>query len=529
MRSSAALFLLLAAGCRPPSPLPVKEAQEDLTALRAAPLRMLTRFEFDNTVRDVLGDVTRPGQALPAEPVAFGLDNNGDVVSAGADVVDRLLDVAEGIAARTLRDARGRILPCAAADGACATFFIDTTGRRLFRRPLSAEEKVLFARLFQQTQDLEGFDRGIESTLTAMLLSPQFLYRAETAAKAAAAEPLTAFELASRLSYFLWASSPDDALLARAEAGDLVDPDMLGAEATRLLNDPRSTVMPTHFFHQWLGLSTIATLGKDKVVYPQFREALPLSWARSLSLFLEDRLTSLPDMLTDDSLFVNDAMGDYGPQGMSHPTQFVRVRIPGVRVGLLTQPGLLARLASPDQSSPVRRGVFVYDKLLCQPLPAPPPGVSTVPPAAESGSTTRERFAIHGKTAGCNACHQQIDGVGFGFENYDGVGAFRTTENGKPVDASGHVTLAREEALKGPFNGAAELMNRLARSRQVHDCLATQFYRAALGRVETPGDSASVASAQSAFFASGGDFGSLRMAVVRSKAFSMKGLASVAP
>jgi len=189
------------------------------------------------------------------------------------------------------------------------------------------------------------------------------------------------------------------------------------------------------------------------------------------------------------------------------------------RSGLLTQPGLLALLAGPDQSSPVRRGVFVLDKLMRQPPPPPPMGAAITPPPPDPNATTRERFDAHFADPACAGCHRTIDAIGNGFEGYDAMGLKRTTENGKPVDTSGNILQARDASLLGGFTGVQELSQRLAGSRQVHDCLSSHLFRYALGRADGANDACSLQSAQKAFWDGKGRFQTLELAIVQSASF----------
>jgi hypothetical protein len=188
------------------------------------------------------------------------------------------------------------------------------------------------------------------------------------------------------------------------------------------------------------------------------------------------------------------------------------------RAGLVTQPALLALLSHTDQSAPVLRGVFALERLMCTAVPPPPPNVNTIPPDPDPNATTRERFDVHTKDAACSGCHNLIDGVGFGFEAYDQLGRFRSEENRLPVDTSGNVLLSDPE-LTGPFRGANELAARLGASSRVRDCVATSWYRFALGRLEGDADLCSLDDVKSRFAASNGDFRELLVAITRSLAF----------
>jgi len=529
-RGLTALVVLALAGCpknEPPPEVPPPLAECDGVAERT-PMRLLTRAEYDNTIADLLGDVTNPSKDFPREPIVHGFDNDARSLLVTDESVTRYLESAEAIAAGVMATRKERVLPCQSRDTACADAFISTTGRRLFRRALTVEERAAFKVFFQQVFASQNgnFEVAIEWTLQVMLQSPQFLYRFEEGevppSKWDMRTPLQGVELASRLSYLLWASAPDDTLLDLAEAGQLDDPSVLEAQARRLLGDARAMRGRMRFVSLWLRADDIARLSKDPVNYPNFSPQLAASWQRSFELFLRDSLSregSLKALLTSDRLYVNDLMQAYANRS-GLDAEFTAVAMPdSQRLGVLTQPGFLARLSSPDQSSPIRRGIFVLEHLLCQPPPSPPPGFNPVPPMANTGATTRERFKQHSVDPNCSGCHALIDPVGFGFENYDAVGAFRVSENGLPIDASGSVFAAHDEKLSGPFNGIGELARRLADSRQVHDCVASEWMRFAMGRGLGAGDQCSLTQVQDKFTASQGRFDDLLVAIVMSDTF----------
>jgi hypothetical protein len=188
-------------------------------------------------------------------------------------------------------------------------------------------------------------------------------------------------------------------------------------------------------------------------------------------------------------------------------------------VGVLAQPGVLSLRAGPDQGSPIRRGIFVLDKLLCQPPPPPPADAAIVPPTPSAQGTTRERFAQHSQSPGCAGCHKFIDPVGFTFEHYDGVGARRETENGLPIDSRGGVVEARDPGLVAPVADLPELAQRLGKSRQVHDCVAQEWLRFALGRPLDAADACALETVQETFMAGGGSFDALLLAIATSDSF----------
>ena len=488
------------------------------------PLRLLTRAEYDNTLHDLLGDDSNPSRDFPREPLAEGWDNDGNLNQVTDESIARYLEASEVVAAQTASQRPDWLYRCPTKNSACAAQFIATMGRRLYRRALADDETLALTTFFNTTEQNNDFDTAVEWTLQLMLQSPQFLYRVEEGAdpkKNAWRTPLNGPQMASRLSYFLWASAPDDTLLDAAATGALADPEALKAQATRMLKDAKAARGKARFFDLWLRLGDIGGLEKSAAAYPAFTPALATAWRASLDLFINDVLENedtLAALLTSNSMFVNDQMSMYGSTQTS--STFTKVSMPATqRNGLLTQPGFLARLSGPDQSSPIRRGIFVLDKLLCQVPPPPPANVDTTPPKVDLGGTTRQRFAQHSSNGSCAGCHTLIDPVGFGFEHYDGLGAWRDTDNGQPVDSTGGIAWASDETLVGPFNGVPELMGKLSRSKQVHDCFSKEWLRFAMGRGLGDGDACSVDSVQTQFMTSGGDFNQLLLAIVGSDTF----------
>ena len=486
-------------------------------------LRLLTRAEYNLTVRDLLGATNRPARDFPREPLAHGLDNDAQLNQVTGAHLAAYLDASEFLAKDTLVNRRSTVVPCTTSDQACGELFIATTGLKAFRRPLNAEERANLNSLFTSLSATEGFEGAVEVTLQSMLQSPQFLYRDEQAVAAVPVPVVTlgGFELASRLSFFLWGTMPDEQLLEAAANGSLDTPAGLEREAKRMLVDAKSSDGLMRFFSLWLYLDGVETTEKNTAVYPQFSPALATAWRTSLELYVKDVLAhdaTLTALLTSNVMYTNDTMSMYGPAAPS--AAFIRNEMMGTqRRGLLTQPGFLAFKAMPDGSSPVRRGIFVLDKLMCEPPNPPPAGANITPPQPSVTNTTRERFAAHSKNDGCVGCHRFIDPVGFTFENYDGLGLWRDTENGQPIDATGGVKISRDTAMIGDVTGVAELSAKLAGSRNVHDCVAKEFYRFALGRELTQADTCTVTLIGDRFMRSGGNFRELMLAVIQSEAF----------
>lgn len=519
------LGLVAAPSCKPSKAPPTQTEPNECTPglTMGTPLRLLTRAEYGATVRDLLGADTHLTVNFPREPLAHGLDNDATLNQVTGSHLAAYLDAAEFLAHDTLSLRRQRLFSCDASDADCGDRFIERFGLKAFRRPLTSEEKDQLSSLFSSVNATDGFDNAVETTLQALLQSPQFLYRDEQALAAVPipAASLNGYELATRLSYFLWGTTPDDALLLAAANGELDTAEGLTAQAQRLLDAPQAIEGLMRFFSLWLYFDGVEITEKNMQVYPAYSPALAKAWRTSLQLFIEDVLThegTLPALLTSNVMYANDSMGMYGASASN--STFVRSEMPPrERTGLLTQPGFLAYKAMPDGSSPVRRGIFVLDKLLCQPPPPPPAGANITAPQPSMSRTTRERFAAHSQSDGCAGCHRLIDPVGFTFENYDGLGRWRDTENGSPIDASGGVLSSTDETVLGPVTGVAELSAKLASSPQVHRCLTKEFYRFALGRELTEADTCLVTQLGTQFFQSGGNFKQLLLAIVESPAF----------
>lgn len=493
-----------------------------------SPLRRMTRAEYDATVRDLLGDDTRPGQALVVEEEALGFDNQATSLTVTQLLAEQLMKTAEEVAERATEDLPGLLGcdPTTTDDEACFQAFLPSFGRRAFRRPLTDAERSRFEDLYAWGRTEFDVRTGVELVLETMLQSPAFLYRVELGGAAPVERdvvPLGGYELASRLSYLFWGSMPDDALLDAAEHGQLGTPEELEAQARRLLADPRAREAVARFHVLWLGLSHIEELSKDAAVYPEYDDALRPLWKEEATRFLDhvvfDGTGTVAEMMTASYSFMNaDLAAFYGVSDGPTGSAFERVTLPAnERAGLLTLPAVLATYAKQNQSSPVHRGKFVRERLLCQTLQPPPNNIKIEAPEVDPNATTREQFAEHSDNPACAGCHLKMDPIGFGLEAYDALGRYRETDHGLPVDASGEITDTLD--IDGPFDGAPELAERLGRSAEVRQCVATQWFRFGYGRVEKEADACSMKTVQEAFAASGYDVRELLVALTQTPAF----------
>ena len=505
-------------------------------------VRRVTHLEYDNTVRDLLGMPTTIGNQFPSEEVRLGFDNNAAALSVSPDLAAQYLDAAETLAAAAVATSMSNLVPCdptTAGVDACGQQFIAAFGQRAYRRPLAAADTTLLTGVFNVGKATD-FKTGVRLVIETVLQSPQFLYRIEYGRAPAASDPSIAvtdgsapnptqivrlddWEMASRLSYTLWGSMPDDTLFAAATAGKLSTDADIAAQAARMLKDPKAHDMVADFHNQWLSLSAISALEKDATIYPAFTSTIAGLMQQEAQMFLDDVVWnengSLETIFTAPYTFVNGPLAQYyGIQGVTG-SAFVKTPVDTTqRSGLLTQGGFLASQAKPNQTSPVHRGKFVREQFLCQQLPPPPPNVQIIPPALSPTLTTRQRFTQHSADAACSPCHQLMDPIGLGFETFDGAGMYRSMENGQSIDASGAVNDADAE-IQGPVNGVLELEKKLGGSSDVQACVTTQWFRYAYGRAETAADMCSMATLSDQFGAGGWKVQDLLVALTQTKAF----------
>jgi hypothetical protein len=500
--------------------------------LGTSPVRRLTNVEYENTVRDLLGGQMPPLPEQPSDAVLEGSFEN-DAISLGpSDVRIARYETAAvdlGAHAAVSSEVRARIMPCDPSGNAsaCGRDFVESFGRRAFRRPLSAEETDRWAAYFEEQRTAIDFDAAVQLTVAGMLQSPQFLYRLEDQASAGAPGQmeLTPHELASRLSYFLWESMPDDQLFAAADNDELQTDEQIEAQARRMLTDGRARETIRNFHRQWLYLDRV--LGEDKLPeqYPMWGTQAQQS-AREESLkFIENTVIeggTLEDLLTSTVAYLDDVTAElYGVNAPSVPWGAVELD-PTERAGILSRIAFLAGNAHEANGSPPLRGVFVMDRILCEPRLSPPADADVSVPEADPNQgpmTNRDLFEQRVAPSTCQGCHVRIDGFGYGFEDYDAAGIFRTMDNGLPVDASGYAAGIGNDA---DYEGAVELQGLLAQSDLVHNCVVKQWFTYAYGRTMEPADTCQVEAIQAAFVENGGNISELLVDLVTRPEFRLR-------
>jgi hypothetical protein len=491
-------------------------------------MRRLNHADYNNTVRDLLGTSLRPADKLPDDETAEGFDTVGEVLSLSLSHLETLEQAAglliDELYALPATDARRKaVLVCqlqAGSEPSCARQILSGFARRAFRRPVSEAEITGLLQLVEKVRAAgESYEGGVKAALRSILISPNFLYMVEKAPMGAGVvTPVNDHELATRLSYFLWSSMPDAALFAAAEAGALTsDAAKLAAEARRMLEDPKAEALTQDFVGQWLTLRRLELVEPDPKTFPKYDRALRDAAVRETQLFLQALFKEnapAETLLTASYTFANKRLSDH--YGLSVTgSDFQRVDLGQTqRLGLLSQASFLMQTSHPAYTSPTKRGIWVLEQLLCS-TPPPFPMDMDIPPLATpvENETLRQKLEKHREAAACAGCHAVMDPIGLGLENFDAIGGYRTTENGKAVDATG--------VLNGTtFSGVRELAPLLDKAK-LQTCFAQQLLTYAVGRTFSSAGGQSYADAlvQGASAAGHQGMRDVIEAVVQSEAF----------
>jgi hypothetical protein len=459
----------------------------------------LTHEQWENTVQDLLelDEPTGLSAALTGDPLSGFFDNSETAMAVSPGLWADYQRIAEELSKMLVADPAKleRILPPADASGdntARARAFIEQFGKRAYRRPLSKSEIDKHLAVYGQGKSVyasgDDFKDGVRLLLQGFLQSPHFIYRVERSTDPRMVDALIqldGWEVATRLSYALWGTMPDDMLFDAAAAGELDTKEGVRVHAERMLEDPRALEMIRSFHRQLFQWEHYYDLYKNAGSFPEFVPEVRQDMVREAELFVEsvvvERGGGLKELLTSRVAFVNERLASiYGVEGTFSPNEFTEVTLPeGERAGVLTRLGFLAANGTAYGSDPIHRGVFINLRVLCAKLPAPPNNV--VPLPATDSKTTRERVDEHTGPGTCGAsCHGTlINPVGFAFEHYDAIGRFRTEDNGFPVNSADQYQLGGQLVSYGD---AVQFSQVLADSEEAHRCWTKNWLQFAYGR-----------------------------------------------
>jgi len=475
----------------------------DMQPGQGAVLRRLTHSQYNHTVRDLLGDESRPADQFPPDDFINGFRDQYEAQNLSPLLAESYSTAAERLAANAFRtgDAHG-LIPCKPS-AACRARFVASFGLKAFRRPLKPAEQQRYEALFARETDFLG---GAQLVVEAMLQSPNFLFRLDSAADPG----LKPYAAASQLSYSLWDTMPDPALLAAAARGELATPTAFERMARSMLQDPRAHEMFEEFVAEWLRVDRVLATTRDNRRYPQFSREAALAMGKEAQLFLGDLVWKDRNFMTAYTAeygFMNAELASiYGAEAPAREFDKVAFPADSERAGLLGQALFLTATSKPEDSSITGRGLFIREQFLCQHVPPPPPGVDTnlAPTTEAHPQTNRERMLAHTTEPACASCHGLIDPIGWGLEKFDAIGArrdnyrltFASARSGGgsgrgaanvvtlPLDTNGNVLGLKDANFASPRALGAIL----AANAQCQECVVKQYFRYTAGRTETPAD-----------------------------------------
>ncbi len=490
-------------------------------AIARVGMRRLTRYEFDNVVRDILLDGSRPAAQLLPEDPRTPFDNDYTLQVVSQPLVDGIEVLAKEAAERLLEDGdkRDTVVGCQPSgvdDEACMRAFVTRFGRLALRRPLEAAEVDDFTALaLDYAGQGDDFYVGVEVVIRALLQDAEFVYRVELGTPVEdqpGVFALSRYELASRMSFFLMGTSPDAALLDAVEAGELDTADGVRARAQMMLSDPRVHEHVDRFHSLWLGYAELP--------HPQdLTNAMRTETAALVERVVFEDQASWLELFTSTETYIDALLAEhYGLPAPQGGAGWVSYGDSG-RMGILSHGSFLSVAANVGDTSPTKRGKFIREQLMCQPIPPPPPNVmADNGPDPGAAECKVDRYQVHA-VASCAGCHSQMDPIGFGLENYDRAGQYRTHDLDNEacvIDGEGEISDV------GSFRGPAELSQLLIDNDLLDGCVTQQAYRFALGRELNADDTSFVGQLDEAFTAADTRFDELLIAVVTNPAFAYR-------
>jgi hypothetical protein len=489
-------------------------------------IRRTTPLEYQKTVAALVAS-DAPAVSFPVDSFSNGYDNKADQLRVTELLAQNLWNSVPEIASRAAQ-ALADAASCAGASDAgesCARELLEPFVARAYRRPASEEELEELMTVFRTGFTGGTFMEGLTLALTVVFQSPDFVYHTELgeAGASGAAVSMTAYETAAALSYLATGGPPDAELTGLAASGEILSADVRAAQAARLFSTDDASDTLGIFAAQWLEAGKLDLEMRDDDEFPEWPELLELAKNEMQDFFTEAVVTDGADfgtLLTANWTVADGALAEFygGTMGANG-----RLTLPaGERSGLLTQVAVVGAHSTQVDSSPVQRGHFVRVRLLCQSLPPPPTNIVVMPPPRDPSLTSRERWAATTSTDTCWGCHYNMDPIGYGFENFDAIGRYRSMDAGKPVNAASELT---DTDVDGPFDGPVELGQKLAQSSLARECFASHWLEWALG--VSPSESARAALAQAAkgFIDGQSSVRDLMVATVRSDRFVLRSTA----
>ena len=509
----------------------------------ALSVRRLTHSQYNNAVRDLVGELSRPADQFPPEDFIHGFKNQIHGQSTSPLLMEAYSAAAEKVARNAFRGGdQNKLIPCSPSgpnDAQCAQEFVRVFGRKAFRRPLSDKEISRYSELALTTAtEHQEFLSGAQIVVEAMLQSPHFLMRFEYGP----GTPHESYENAAKLSFFLWDTIPNDWLLGLADEGALKTSAQIEAAAKKMLDGPRAQAAMDEFLGQWMRFDRAMKTIRDRKYYPQFNTEMAAAMTEETRRLFHHLVWGDRDFrqfFSADYTFVNAELAKlYGLPEPKEPFELTPYP-PGMgRAGVVGQGTFLLLTSKPSETSPTERGLFVREHFLCQAVPPPPPGVNaSLPPLTDAKPmTNRERLGVHLSSEACSGCHRLVDPIGLGLEQYDAIGQYRekfhvvipptrdeakrkakteATEYDLEFDLTAEIVGVKDSSFRSP----AELGAVLAESDGCQKCVVKQVFRYALGREETQADREAIDQALERFRKSGFRFRELLLGVVESPAF----------
>lgn len=453
-------------------------------------IHRLNNIEYDNTMADLLGIKVRLSEEMDFAPdsQSGGFLNNAESINTTGVQAQKFFEAAEEAINRVFANAtlKNRLMNCNPEQNSCVQKTLSSFLYSAFRRPATAQELARYSNYVDDAKaNGDEPELGIKAAMIAALTSPHFLFRVPDHSapnNATKVESLNAYDLASRLSYFLWSSMPDAELMKAASSGDILTDNGLETQVRRMLQSPKAKSLINNFVYQWMGLDKMSRVKPDEQLYSSFSDALRKDMETETKLFFQDLLErdgSFYELLSGKHTFLNSRLAShYGISGVSG-TDFRRVEIPNnlPRQGVLTHASLLSIASDPQHGSIVKRGNFVLANILCSPPPPPPPDTGELSFDDIKATTRRAALEQHRSDPNCFSCHAQIDPLGFGYENFDAIGQyFSQDEQGRPVDATGEMPDGTT------FEGPIELASIISQDDRFQTCVAEKLFTYGLGR-----------------------------------------------